>query len=409
MRNVPALRLGAQVFFCVGILCLFSPFRQDPWFFFLLNALITASACVAARISRKLPRFFLSLVPGLAFLVPVSHWINIVSGIAILAYASVVVTFAFLAPEDSTYRKKARLLVGGGILFIVIALFVGEKALSSFGFLVCSVLLTLFALRMQQAAGSMGFAWQTGSAGMLCAVLGIGIGTGLLIWIFRSELLSGLLYFGKGAGSVLLFPVLLVLSALRHTSCITFPEESSDLESSIENNIDRPGDPPQPIPGTEPRTPFTLPEDFTIPWAEIVTALAVILLIVAAVWFIRSGRFGIGRQYRTQQADGVDPERQKKTRKAERRETADNRRKLRLLYGRYMSFLRENGVTFYPGMTTEDITDASTKLLLRNDRILRTLYRRARYSSEPVTDSDLAAARAAFDQLVYEKNRENGT
>lgn len=408
MRNVPAFRLGAQICFGIGILSFFDPFREDPWFFFLLAALITAAALAACRVSRKLPRFFVSLVPGLAFLFPVSHWINLASGIALLAYASVVVTFAFLDPEDNTYRKKARLLIGGCMLCAVIALFAGEKALPSFGFMVCSVLLALLAVRMQQAAGFMGLAWQAGSVGMLVTVLGIGIGTGSLIWVFRAELTAGLLFLGKGLGSFLLLPVLLLLSALRILSSNEIPEDISELESSLEDSIDRPGDPPQPIPGTEPRTPFMLPEDFTVPWVEIVTAVVVILLILLAVWLIRSGRFGIGRRYRIREADGVDPAEKKKSREAGSREASDNRKKLRLLYGRYMSFLRDNGVTFYPGMTTEDITDASTKLLLRNDRLLRTLYRRARYSSDPITDADLAAARAAFNQLVARKKRESG-
>ena len=409
MRNVPALRLGAQVFFCIGVLSFFELFRQDMRFFLLLAALITAAAIVAERISRKWMRFLLSLVPGLAFLVPLSHRMNILFGGLLLAYATVVVTFSFLHPGDESYRIKARFLIGGDFLILILSIILGMGGMSPFWLPVCSILLALLALRMQQAAGSMGFSWQTCSVGFLVAVLGVGIGTGLLIWALRADLASFFRSFGIGLASIFLLPFQLVLMVLRSVSCEGLPEESVSLEPSMEPSINDPGNPPAPIPGAEPLDPSTLGENIEIPWMEILTASIVILLLLAAIWFIRVGRFGVQRQSRIQQADGTIVKTGKVKRKTTSREDEDNRRKLCFLYGRYLGFLREKGVKFYPGITTEEITDASEKLLAKNDELLRSLYRRARYSAEPITDQDLAAAQVAFDQLVFEHSRRSGS
>lgn len=402
MRSYPALRLGGQVFCGIAALSFFAPFCRDLRFFWLLAALILAASLAAVRLARPLPRLALALVPGLAFLVPVSGWISAAAGAAILLYAAVVLTRGESFLDYRVYR-----LEGGWILAVcgvlaVVSFFWAQGGVSCFWLPVCAALLVLLALRTLQMGDSLRPAWRAGSLGMLGTVLAAGVLGGLLVWALRFLFVGFFRLLSTGLAYILSF----LLGLIAWFWTYVFGTRDTDQDPGLPKLTFNIGGNPKPSSQLITDTHY---EDVNveIPWLAILTVVVVVLLVLAAIRFLRAGGLRRLRKRKTQEANDRASAEVRTRRKKSRRVETDNRSQLRFVYSRYLDYLRARGVMLDPAKTTREITEASADLFLQTDERLRSLYRKARYSEAPVTDEDLAAARELFDRLVADDNRRN--
>lgn len=398
MRSYPALRLGGEVFFCAAVLSFFAPFCRDLRFFWLLAAGILAVSLAAVRLSRKLPRLLLALLPGLAFLVPVSGPLSAAAGAAILLYAAVILTRGEFFSDFYAYRIEAVWILAVCGVFAVISFFWTGGGVSSFWLLLCAILLVLLALRMLQVGGSMGTAWRVGSAGILGAVLAAGAVVGLTVWALRLPLIGFFRLFATGLAYLLTIPLLLIAWFWTEVTGV----QPTDQDPGLPKLIFSIGGNPNPSSQIHTDTHYeSINAD--IPWMAILTVLIVVLLILAAIRLVRSGALRRMRKYQTRQANDTADEEARPKRSRGRRAATDNRSRLRLVYSRYLEYLRTRGVELDPSRTTQEITEASSELLSHSDRLLRELYRKARYSKEPISDEDLRAAEEQLRRLLEEE------
>ena len=400
MRSWPALRLGGQVFFCAAVLSFFAPFCRDLRFFWVLSALILAVSLAAVRLSRPLSRLALALVPALAFLVPVSGWISLAAGAAILLYVSIVLTRGDFFSDYRTYRLEGGWTLAVCVILAVVSFFRTEGGLSSLRFLICAALLVLLALRLLQVGGSMGPAWRAGSVGILGAVLAAGAAAGLAVWVLRDLFIGFFRLLGTGFAYLISIPLALLVRLWTALFGVSETEQDPGLPKLIFNIGGNP----------KPSSQFLTDTHYDsltvrVPWMSILTVAAVVLLVLAAIWFIRTGGLRRLRKDQTRQANDTAPAVQRAKRKKSRREELDNRSQLRIVYSRYLDFLRKRGVELDSSNTTQEITDASSELFLRSDERLRTLYRKARYSSQEISDEDLRHASEILNRLISEENR----
>ena len=59
--------------------------------------------------------------------------------------------------------------------------------------------------------------------------------------------------------------------------------------------------------------------------------------------------------------------------------------------------------------TTAEISDAASKLFIETDELLRSLYRKARYSSEDVSDEEVEAALDSYNRLTAVENQKSAS
>ena len=403
MRSFPALRLGGQVFCCVGVLSFFSPFCLDLRFFWLLAALIFAVTFAAARLSRALARLGLALIPGLAFFVPLSGWISAAAGGAIGLYAAIILTRGDFYPDYRSYRLEGAWTLAICGLFLIISFFWSSSGISSFWLLICAVLLVLLALRLLQMEGTMGLAWQAGSIGMLGAVLAVGIVVGLTLWFLHTAIIDFLMLIATGF-AWLAAQVLTLLSWVANVYVHFMGMNEDPFKGDITDvfQMSEPNDHPSSQGSVHPNV---RPISIDVPWMPILTVVVAALLIYAAVRIIRSGALRRFRRRPYRNANVILAEEPRPRRKKVRETQMDNRSRLRFIYSLYLDYLRMRGVNFDSTRTTEEITEASSDLFLQTDERLRRLYRKARYSREDITDDDVNAARALYDSLIADENQ----
>ena len=405
MRSYPAFRLGGQVFFAAAILSFYAPFGHDSRFFWLLVTLILGASLAAVRLSHWLPRLGLALLPGLAFLVPVSGWLSAAAGAAILLYAVIMLIRGNFCPEFHNYRREAVWILSISGVFAVISFFWTEGGLSSFWLLMCTVLLVLLALRLLRVEGSMGLGWQAGSLGMLLAVLAAGVLVGVIVWFLRPLALELAKLLATGFAYVIVLVTSLVIWVMRVFVYLFGYEQSGEDPGLPELYFPTDGVPESGIKFiNEHRLD---PIEFDLPWIGILTIVTVALLVLGAIMILRAGGLRRLRRYRTKHALFTAVPLPKAKRKKDRGYTLTNRDQLRLIYSRYLDFLRIKGVEFHASDTTADISQTAADLLLEPDERLRALYRKARYSPEEISEADLNEARTLFDRLVAEENLKN--
>ena len=166
--------------------------------------------------------------------------------------------------------------------------------------------------------------------------------------------------------------------------------------------------------GTEATTDATLPRGSSLnlpkvqlPWGIILGVMAGICLLLWLIWLLRRGSKPTKTEKQREQLqweDAPDLAQSVRTRKRAKRSPKTNRERLRGVYREYLAYLRAKGVRTGVSATTEEITEASSELLLRTDELLRGLYRRARYSSEEISDEDLRLAEKSLEELIAKEN-----
>lgn len=397
-RNYPALRLGAQAFLFSAVLSFFTRFRPDLPCLALTSALVLVAALAAVRIENRGLRLVLGLVPFAALLMPISNRICFpAAGIA--TYGAIVLTRGDFCPEPVVYRSEAKWILGTvGVLMIV--------AISdSFGtatvcLLLCSAFLVLLTLQSLLVSAFMGPSWQFGTVGVLLLVLGLGLGLGVL---FRAvvvpcfvKLIESLFYVLFYLLSGLFDWILRIINSVQ-----PYPWDPNDtglpsLDLGTENQP-KSGIPASPKEASN----FRMPE---IPWMELLAALTVLLFILLAIRLIRNGGLSRLRHYRLAQANETETLEKRGSRGKKKQESKSNRDRVRFLYGRYLDYLRMHGLKLETSETTAEITIASSEVLMQSDELLRSLYRKARYSNEDIDDAEVQAAEDLFKQLVAYEN-----
>ena len=71
------------------------------------------------------------------------------------------------------------------------------------------------------------------------------------------------------------------------------------------------------------------------------------------------------------------------------KEEKENREQIRILYNSYLEYLKTRGVRLARSDTTEEVTDATSRLFVQTDETLRNLYRKTRYSSQSLSREEL--------------------
>ncbi|MBR2812173.1 MAG: DUF4129 domain-containing protein [Solobacterium sp.] len=399
MRSFPALRLGGQVFCCIAVLSLFAPFSSDLKFLSFLAIGILAVSFPAVRASRKPLRIFLALFPAAVFMHPASLPGRI-AGAAILLYAAAILVRGEFYPDSSTYRKEAACILAVCGLFAILSFHACSMA--SLCLVLTAALLVLLALRMLRAEGSMGLSWSFLSIGMLAAVIAAGAVLGVVFWYLRLVPVSLVALLAAGAGFLLYIIMSLVTWGIRMIIYLTGYEETPgtdglpDLFPAEEWTYTPPG--------TAQDNPDFHPAAFDMPWMAVLTIAVIVLLVLAAVWLLNSDIFQ-RQKFRIQNAEGTVIRKKRQKQKKRRKEDTDSRSRIRYIYRRYLDYLRARGVKIDAARTTEEITAASSELFLHTDEQLRSLYRKARYSREPVTEEEMNTAQRLYDSLVAEENQ----
>lgn len=402
MRSYPALRLGAQAYLCAAVLSLFSAFRGEQRLLVLVPLLILAAAMLAVRIKYGWLRFLIGLAPAAAlFLVPVSGWIGYAVAGGMTAYGAAVLGRGEFCPAPDNYRLEAKVTLSIIGVFVIIA-FLCSSGTVTFALLICAALLVLTALQCLMISASMGPGWRLANLGVLVLVLAFGVGVGLL---FRSAVPGFFRVFRS-----LAYGVFFLLSTVARWILSLFKQRETVPKGFDENAVPEldtasPGGGQSGVQNSsQPHGTLQMPQ---IPWMEILTVLVVLLLVVLAILLLRRrGQFRLRKTQAAQANEKAEPEKRSRRRK-QRQEPKSNRGRVRFLYSRYLEYLRNHGLRLADSDTTEEISEASSELLLQTDELLRGLYRKARYSSEEIDDADVRAAEDSFFRLLAQDNLKN--
>ena len=402
MRNFPAFRLGGQVFLLSGILCLFAPFSHDLRLFWLLSGLILLAALPACRITRPLPRIALALLPAAALPTPCESTVSLVAAAVILLYAAAVMGFGLFWPEDWFYRREGAWTLGLCGIGAVCYFAMDDCEIAALWMMICAALLVLLALRALQISGSMGAAWQARSIGLLAAVLGLGLLAALILWAGAPIFIRPVIWLAEGF-SYLVTLLIYFFMWWRHALLVAFGTDDHALDARLPKLSLYSDDPAKS--GSQSGADAQMqPLEIHIPLLQILVVLLVLALLIVLVVLLLSGRIKLRRRLPTQTANGTEASDRVVRRRKAKQPPATNREQVRYLYDSYLRYLRSRNVRLSGCDTTAEISEASSELFVQTDERFRSLYRKARYSTEPLSDEDLSAARECFERLLATEN-----
>ncbi len=403
MRSFSALRLGSHVLFCFAVLSFFRPFCQDLQLFWLLSGLVLLAALIAGVLEHPLLRLLPALLPALALLSPCESRLSFALACAIAFYAALVMVYGRFCPEAWVYRRESiwQLALSGVLSFIS---FFQSSGTQTLWILIAECLLVLLALRLLQNSASMGLAWQAESLGMLFAVIGIGLCASMLIlaiWPLFFRVLAGI---AGALASVVVFFVLIVnwIADLMRKGEDAKPLtdyyqqyfgnfEIGSPEQQAANN--RPNEPPVKLPNLQ----------VDVPWTQILMGLVIVVLLILGVCILLRGGLRRLRRVSTEPHNDLQAQEDGPNR-AMSKEEKENREQIRILYNSYLEYLKTRGVRLARSDTTEEVTDATSRLFVQTDETLRNLYRKTRYSSQSLSREELQLAKACYDRLLSAEN-----
>ena len=397
MRSVAAFRLTAQLCLVCAILCLFTPF-MEKWQAFALFLVLTLLAGLGAGGCRKAPhRLLWGLLPLLTLVLPGVGWTVRAVLFLLSVYAAMFLTLGRFSLEIWQYRRAVVICCVLMVLLIIISGLGTVRSVPPRFLSAAGVALALLALRAMQLSSPSSARWQAGSAGLFFLPIAGGVLFGTALWLavpgirLLAEVLSGAL-----AGAIWLWNAVwsrvVRLFPIGEDFFVSTPVEIPHLESPADIS------PESTVP---PSLPGELPK-LQIPWGDILTLLAIAALIALIVWMLRRGVSAARRK--GQEYDWVEEEQppESRARRSRVRKSAErgSRSKVRSIYREYLAYLRSRDVRPNESATTADISAAAENVLTQPDAQLREIYRRCRYSSAPVSEEDVSAARAALDRLL---------
>ena len=402
MRSFVAFRLTAQLSVASAALCLFSPFREAWPAFALLLGFALIAALGAAGSSKPAFRLLWGVLPALSLVWPGCGWVVRAALLLLTAYAALFLALGRFALENWRYRRSVLLLFALALALALISGLGSVQSVPTRCFSAVGLALALLALRALQMGAAPSARWQAGNVGMFMLPLAGGALLGTALWLAS----DGLKYLIYGVGS-LLGGLVWVVSLFFGWFLGLFKGSKDILE---ETPVEYPlfGEPAVSASGSAaepPAAPLRLPE-MQIPWGSILALLAAAALILLALWLLRRGRLPAEGEARESGMIEEALVQEPRIRRSRRRQSGDhsNRWEIRLIYREYLSYLRRCNVRPNLSATTAEISDAAASVLDASDLLLRDIYRRSRYSDEPITQEDVASAKAALEGILNTKD-----
>ena len=400
MRNAAAFRLTSHVLMYFAIVSAPARFRAEVPLFALTAASVLVVSLIAVRFEKPFIRLAAGALPALALLYGAHSTVGLILAAVPAAYSAGFLAAGRFDLETWRYRREAAIVFCVTPFVLLASLLAAGTYPASRLFSPCACFLAVLALRSLRAGSGPSARLQAGNALIpIAAVLGL-LALGYGVWLAApafalaakalAGLMGGLLMLWNAFWSALMGSVEPPEGELPAAT-----PEATPFPDMIDPGVQHPG-------ATEfAFNSFSPPE---LPWGWIAAGAAAVLLTVIAVRLVSAGRRTSEPLKREDAVSERDEEadrplRRKKPRRRAKQPTP--RERVRGTYREYLSFLSVNGVRPGPGSTTEDISRSSSEILAgETDELLRGLYRKARYSDEPVTCEEADAAQAALLRLT---------
>ena len=405
MKRTAALRLTGEICFYYSILAMFPVFRQWalPMAGFTLACLLVGLAAVGLK-SAPL-RLLLSLIPGVCFLPAPLHWM-LVFPCAAWLYFILCLGFGHFGDTQDEFRTAFRwmLIVCVFVLAVqaVSAILFNSAAVSyaSVAYLAAFLVLSVVAMRGMRMGVSMDRRWHAANLLTVLCTLLVAVGVSMLLYLLYShskpillilitpirlllEWLFGLFRFKseEPAPSVTRPPVVWTDKIAKGNALLEEPEQhlTQDLEKAAsERGADQ--------------------------VMSIGAFLIICLVILIAAWLIirlaRRGKAFAEADLDYELAEGGAPVRAKRRARAET--VHGPAQHVRKLYREYLDYLEKNGLQRTLSDTSGEILAESARLSgasAEEEKTLRRIYLKARYSGEAVTEADVEAARTCLEAV----------
>lgn len=409
MKRTAALRVTGEICFYFSILTLFPLFQrwQFPMAGFALACLVAALFAVCLR---SMPlRLLLSLLPGACFLFAELHWMLIFPGLAWL-YFILYLSMGRFGVALHDYRQAFRWMMILAAFVLVIqainaALFDGASlSNASLAYLAAFVLLCVVAMRSMQMNAPADRRWHAANALTVAAALLLAVGVSYGLYLLASHSMPVLVFLFSPLRRF--FEWLFGLIRFREAAApVPTPRPPEQTRIPIAES-------PMPLFDEQSIAEEEVEQAVSSPLADQVFRLGEILIIavllLVAIWLVvKLARRGTAyAEGDSETAETVAFKPLHRNRKA-RTETVHGRpQTVRKLYREYLDFLRQNGLRRSPADTSGEILSESERISVGSaaeEETLRRVYLKARYSSAPVTDEDVAAARASLDAIRSRK------
>ena len=405
MKRTAALRVTGEICFYYSILTLFPAFQrwQLPMAGFTLACLLVALIAVGLRSATL--RLLLSLLPAICFLFAEMQWLLVFPALAWLYFMLYVTLGRFgIAQYDYRFAFRWMLLLSAFVLAIQAInsmLFRGAPlSYDSLAYLALFVLLGVVALRCMQMGAPMDGRWHAANLLTVAAALFVAVSISLVLYqlYLRSVpllvfLITPLKRFLAWLFSLIRFrtaPDAPMSTPPLATPTIVFHEQSPLIMDQEGLHVEEPE-----------RTAFEHLADqaFSI-GAFILLAFLVFIVLWLIVKLVLRGKALAEEAVDYEQTEDFTPDRARRKKQSET--VHGQAQAVRKLYREYLTYLKENGLQRTASDTSEEILSESKRISSASasaEEALRSIYLKARYSAEAVTEEDVAAARASLNEI----------
>jgi hypothetical protein len=405
MKRTAALRVTGEICFYYSILTLFPAFQrwQLPMAGFTLACLLVALIAVGLRSATL--RLLLSLLPAICFLFAEMHWLLVFPALAWLYFMLYLTLGRFgIALHDYRLAFRWMLLLSAFVLAIQAInsmLFRGAPlSYDSLAYLALFVLLGVVALRCMQMGAPMDGRWHAANLLTVAAALFVAVSISLVLYqlYLRSVpllvfLITPLKRFLAWLFSLIRFrtaPDAPMSTPPLATPTIVFHEQSPLIMDQEGLHVEEPE-----------RTAFEHLADqaFSI-GAFILLAFLVFIVLWLIVKLVLRGKALAEEAVDYEQTEDFTPDRARRKKQSET--VHGQAQAVRKLYREYLTYLKENGLQRTASDTSEEILSESKRISSASasaEEALRSIYLKARYSAEAVTEEDVAAARASLNEI----------
>lgn len=420
-KKTAAFRITADLCFYFAVLHVFTVYREQA----LPLALFVVAAYFATLVASFLEswplRFFISLLPGLCFLMIPIHLVMVFPLLAWL-YLIIVLTGGFFFMWLDDYRRVFLVLLAICLLFVVANIlqpivsrksilepFVVTSNVISMPSLIYMMLFLFFGvitMRLMQMNAPMRLPWHLGNLGVVIGLPAVAAG------------LAGLFYL-----------LLRGIEALLWKLADPLDRFFTWLFWLFYHPDNTPSATPPPSPSPTPQIVLTVPNpqhgiaaveepDRAEMWwgnfhtrAMTQAAMAVVLLVLLALilflllrYIRRSKRQSLLDDLYYEDTEAITPDRRRRSTRGDDLEGGSHARQLRRIYRQYLELMRKNGVIIHKDDTSLDVIDAAETIALSEEaKRLRELYLKARYADgATVTAEDVQEAKACLKAIQNE-------
>ncbi|MBR5410933.1 MAG: hypothetical protein IK104_09695 [Clostridia bacterium] len=404
MRSFVSFRLAAVMCLASGVLCMFSPFKESWPAFALLIGLTLIAGFGAAGSAKPAIRLVWGLLPAVSLVLAGSGWTVMAALLVLTGYIALFLTLGRFSIEHWRYRGSVYFIFAVAFLFVVISGLGSVNSMPSTLMSAAAPVLALLALRSLRMGAAPSLKWQAGNVGLFLLPVACGVLVGAVLWLTAPPIVKVLSYAFSAMLGAIVFIVNFVFSGILWAvgGGEDLYEETTTLDEVASTDVTAEA-------ATEPshNTVFSPMQKIEVPWEGILILLAVIVVIVLAIWLIRRGRASKKTEEQEKELAVDDVLLHEPRARRNRRKKSDEnsyRAEIRFIYREYLAFLKKRDVRPNLSTTTEEISSAAESVLHESDERLREIYRRCRYSTEPVTKEDVALAKAALEDILHPKD-----